>query len=72
VILLFGCSFTFCFVVVEVEAEVAVVIEEVSAVLRRDLLVPCPFGGLEYCGVGAPLRYQIYTNSLAPTVEGFI
>jgi hypothetical protein len=33
VILLFGCSFTFCFVVVEVEAEVAVVIEEVSAVL---------------------------------------
>jgi hypothetical protein len=53
--------------VVEVEAEVAVVIEEVPAVLRRDLLVPCPFGGLEYCGVGAPLRYQFYTNSLAPT-----
>jgi hypothetical protein len=54
-------------VVVEVEAEVAVVIEEGSAVLRRDLLVPCPFGGEEYCGVGAPLRYQFYTNGLAPT-----
>jgi hypothetical protein len=49
--------------VVEVEAEIAVVIEEVRAVLQRDLLVLCPFGGLEYCGVGAPLRYQIYTNS---------
>jgi hypothetical protein len=54
VILLFCCSFTFCFVVVEVEAEIAVVIEEVRAVLQRDLLVLCPFGGLEYCGVGAP------------------
>jgi hypothetical protein len=49
--------------VVEVEAEVAVVIEEVPAVLRRDLLVPCPFGGLEYCGVGAP-----FGTNFTPTV----
>jgi hypothetical protein len=62
VILLFCCSFTFRFVVVEVEAEVAVVIEEVSTVLRRDLLVPCPFGGLEYCGVGAP-----FSTNFTPT-----
>jgi hypothetical protein len=33
----------------------------------KGLLGSCPFGGEEYCGVGAPLRYQIYTNSLAPT-----
>jgi hypothetical protein len=40
---------------------------EEGVVLRRGSLVLCPFGGEEYCGVGAPLRYQIYTNSLAPT-----
>jgi hypothetical protein len=33
----------------------------------KGLFGSCPFGGEEYCGVGAPLRYQIYTNSLAPT-----
>jgi hypothetical protein len=58
--------FTLCFVLVveveglvEVELKVAVVMEEVGAILRRGLSVLCPFGGLEYCGVGAPLRSQI-------------
>jgi hypothetical protein len=36
------------------------------AVLRRGLSVLCPFGGLEYCGVGTP-SVPTYTNSLAPT-----
>jgi hypothetical protein len=40
-------------IVVGVEVEITVVVEE-SVVLRRDLLVPCPFGGEEYCGVGPP------------------
>jgi hypothetical protein len=35
---------------------------EEGVVLRKGSLVLCPFGGEEYCGVGAPLRYQIYTN----------
>jgi hypothetical protein len=53
-------------IVVGVEVEITVVVEE-GVVLQRGLLVPCPSGGEEYCGVGAPLRYQFYTNSLAPT-----
>jgi hypothetical protein len=61
----------FCFVVVEVvelaaivvrvEVEITVVTGE-GVVLRRGPLIPSPSGGEEYCGVGAPLRYQFYTN----------
>jgi hypothetical protein len=36
---------------------------EEGVVLRRGSLALCPFGGEEYCGVGALLRYQIYTNT---------
>jgi hypothetical protein len=44
--------------------------EEVGAVLRRGLSVLCSFGGLEYCGVGAPFGLSLHTNSaLRPTAK---
>jgi hypothetical protein len=67
---------TFCFVVVvvveltaivvEVEVEVTVVMEE-GVALRRGSLVLAPSEEKSTVVLVPPLRYQFYTNSLAPT-----
>jgi hypothetical protein len=67
---------TFCFVVVgvvelaaivvELEAEITVVVEE-GVIHRRGSLFLAPSEEKSAVVLVPPLRYQIYTNSLAPT-----
>jgi hypothetical protein len=62
----FVLHFLLCTVEVETILVVEVVVMEEGAVLRRGSLVPCPFGGEEYCGVGdpfgRPIRSQFTLN----------
>jgi hypothetical protein len=67
----FVLHFLLCTVEVETILVVEVVVMEEGVVLRRGSLVPCPFGGEEYCGVGDPFGPNLHQQFGAHLVEGF-
>jgi hypothetical protein len=50
--------------VVEVAVE-----EEEGVILRRGLLVLCPFGGEEYCGVSDPFGPNLHQHPPLPFID---